>query len=533
MMTWSNSGNWEELLPKIAWSNHNLYLTDPFIVTPWQGLNMTRLLDDVRRDQMVSLHYSHFLRYRFYTNCQYFFSQNSVVPDIRNFEYGALSTIAVTPNLCLGEVRPWLDRLTANDQDRVITFYKRWTDFLKENYSLWKKTYHAGENPGPGAVEIYSHAAGDRGFVFIVNPQYWGRTVEVPLDSSRGFSATGQCEIEELYPTQQLRLTAQGPLVLLGSKLSVCVSAQQALVLEVKPPPQKVDSARLYGLPGTVESTPTGYLIKTRGPQGHSARFAVLLPPDSPGIAAARVRPDVPKQPKRLWAPTPLKVLAANEQGTLLEVTFRRNPAPTELREWQVQPGELADGVAAHWNAGLTGGRTFNFPLFVDVQQSDLALPLSDELADQLGLGPLANFTGAYVENAFSEVHETWIELTTGPATAPPGNLVTEETLPVHRPLAPLAKVTRKSWWLQTRFYLPFLNTLAAEPAFDEHPFLVLPLIRHRRVKEIRAWINAVPLAVQRYAYPRNRELGCYYAELIASGARGEQDNTLVLHMRF
>ena len=73
MMTWSNSGNWEELLPKIAWSNHNLYLTDPFIATPWQGLNMTRLLDDARREQMVSLHYSHFLPYRFYTNCQYFF----------------------------------------------------------------------------------------------------------------------------------------------------------------------------------------------------------------------------------------------------------------------------------------------------------------------------------------------------------------------------------------------------------------------------------------------------------------------------
>src|SRR2546430_2707893 len=64
MMTWSNSGNWQELLPKIAWSNPNLYLTDPFIITPWQGLNMTRLLDDARREQMVSLHHSHFLPYR-------------------------------------------------------------------------------------------------------------------------------------------------------------------------------------------------------------------------------------------------------------------------------------------------------------------------------------------------------------------------------------------------------------------------------------------------------------------------------------
>ena len=95
MMSWSNSGNWAELLPKIAWANHNLYLTDPYITAPWQGLNMTRLLDDVRREQMVAMHYSRFIPYRYLTNCQYFFSQNSIVPDIRNYRYGALSTIAL------------------------------------------------------------------------------------------------------------------------------------------------------------------------------------------------------------------------------------------------------------------------------------------------------------------------------------------------------------------------------------------------------------------------------------------------------
>ena len=82
MMVWSNSGNWSEFLPKIAWWSPNLYLTDPFIATPWPGLNMTRLLDDARREQMVSLHYTHFMPFRNYTNCQYFFSQNSIVPDI-------------------------------------------------------------------------------------------------------------------------------------------------------------------------------------------------------------------------------------------------------------------------------------------------------------------------------------------------------------------------------------------------------------------------------------------------------------------
>ena len=534
MMTWSNSGNWEELLPKLAWSNPNLYLTDPYIVTPWQGLNMTRLLDDVRREQMVSLHYSHFLPYRFYTNCQYFFSQNSIVPDIRNFEYGALSTIAVTPNLCLGEIRPWLDRLSAADQERVIGFYKRWTDFLKENFGLWKQTYHAGENPGLGAVEIYSHAAGNRGFIFVVNPHYWDRTVEVPLDSTMGFAVTGQCEVRELYPVERLRLTAQGPTVSLGRKLPVHVPAQQVLVLEVRPAPEKIESPRVYGLPGSLEATTDGYLIKTQGPQGHTERFAVLLPPGRPGIVAAEARPDVPKQPKRLWAPTPLKLLAANERGTLLEVTFRRNPAPTELREWQVQPGGLTEGIAAKRNAGFQGVKKLKFPLFVDAQDNDLELPISDELADRLGLGPVANFCGAYIDNAFGETQETWIDLKTGRENLPPGALVTVEALPARLPLNPLAKDSSKGWWLQTSFYLPFINSDGgAEPAFDEHPWLVLPLVRHKQVKEIKAWINGIALPVERYAYPRNRDLACHYADLLGSGARGEQENTLVVHLQY
>lgn len=533
MMTWSNSGNWEELLPKIAWSNHNLYLTDPFIVTPWQGLNMTRLLDDVRREQMVSLHYSHFLPYRFYTNCQYFFCQNSIVPDIRNFEYGALSTIAVTPNLCLGEVRPWLDRLPAAEQERVIAFYKHWTDFLKEHYDLWEKTYHAGENPGVGAVEIYGHGRGNRGFIFVVNPQYWGRTVEVPLDSTMGFTATGQCEIRELYPTERLRLTAQGPFATLGTRLAIHVPAQQVLVLEVRPAPEQVESPRVYGLPGSIEPDRDGYLIKTQGPQGHSTRFVVLLPPGSPGIVAAEARPDVPKQPKRLWAPTPLKLLAANEQGTLLEVTFRRKAAPTELREWKVCPGDLEEGLKAGWMASSPANKTLTFPLYVDVDEGGLELPLSDERAAQVGLGPLANFSGAYIDNAFSEIQKTWIELKTGEARPLPGALASTEVATARRPLDSLAKDPRKGWWLKTSFYLPFINTIGAEPAFDEHPRLVLPLVRHKQVKEIKAWVNGISLPVERYAYPRNRDLACHYADLLGSGAQGEQENTLVVHLQY
>jgi hypothetical protein len=61
---------------------------------------------------------------------------------------------------------------------------------------------------------------------------------------------------------------------------------------------------------------------------------------------------------------------------------------------------------------------------------------------------------------------------------------------------------------------------------------MVLPMLRHKQVTEITAWINGIPLPVERFAYPRNRQLACHYADLLGSGARGEQENTLVVHLQ-
>ncbi len=211
MMVWSNSGNWSEFLPKIAWWNPNLYLTDPFIATPWPGLNMTRLLDDARREQMVSLHYTHFMPFRNYTNCQYFFSQNSIVPDIRNYQYGALSSIAVTPNLCLAEIRPgWIACLRRNST-KSTAFYQRWTQFLKDHYSLWRQTYHVGDNPAPGGIEVYGHAEDGHGFVFVVNAELLVRRGADSPGRASGVQCSRVLRDRRVVSDRALVLTPEGP----------------------------------------------------------------------------------------------------------------------------------------------------------------------------------------------------------------------------------------------------------------------------------------------------------------------------------
>ncbi|MHB0998632.1 MAG: hypothetical protein ACYC27_05240 [Armatimonadota bacterium] len=532
MMTWSNSGNWGDFLPKIAWTNHNLYLTDPFIASTWQGLNMTRLFDDARREQMVSLHYSRFIPYRFLTNYQYFLCQNSASPEIRNYQYGALSTLAVTPNLGIGEIRPWLDKMPESDVKQVEAFYTKWTGFIKKNYKLWTKTYQVGENPGMGAVEVYSHAKDNHGFIFIVNPQYWDRTVEIPLNAELGFTGTGKCEIAELHPVEKLRLTAQGPFVSLGTKLPIKVAAQQVLVLEVRPAPEKITEPRLYGIPGTVETTADGYLLKTSGQQGVAERCAVLIPDGAQEIKSVDVSKDVPKQAKRLYADTPIKLVSSSKEGALIDFTYRRTPAPTELRAWTAKPGSITDGTtAANWTAGFDGGKELRFPLFVDTDDKSIELPMWDAEAFKHGFGALANFCGGYVENALSEMQETWINLrTTGRSRLTNAPIASTESIPELRPLSPLAKDSAKSWWVQTTVNIPFMYWAGgSEPSFDEHTLLVLPMVRQGRVKEIKAWVNGVPLTVQPYKYPRNRAIACFYADLIGTGALAG-DNKIVVY---
>jgi hypothetical protein len=87
-------------------------------------------------------------------------------------------------------------------------------------------------------------------------------------------------------------------------------------------------------------------------------------------------------------------------------------------------------------------------------------------------------------------------------------------------------------WWVCNTFHLPFMYTYGSEPAFDEHTVLALPMLRPERVESLSAWVNGEPLEMQKYRYPRNRALWCFWADLVGSGAAGGQ-NTLVLHIRF
>jgi hypothetical protein len=298
------------------------------------------------------------------------------------------------------------------------------------------------------------------------------------------------------------------------------VDAQQVLVLEVTPAREAVEP-RLFGLPGTVEESGSGYLAKVRGPQGTSGRLAAALPEGSPPITGCAVRQVLPREDRRQPSITTLTLVASDTRGALVDITFPRQQAPTELRTWTVRPGALSPGMEAGWCQEVPEGEPVSFPLS----------------ADTPALGPLAAFCGAYVDSAFGEDQEVWIDLLTDGPFAPDGAdagrarhpFTSREALPASHPLSPLATHPSTAWWLQTRFSLPFLPGYGCESRPGEHTLLVFPLLPHVGEVQLRAWINGAPLPIQLYSYPRNRALGCRYADLLGTAAT-HGDNTIILH---
>src|SRR5690606_29858491 len=132
-------------------------------------LNILKNLGDGRREQMVSVHERYFVPYTAFTNYEYYLAPNSRLADPHVFEYSFLQGLAVTPNIGLGEIRSFLDRIPSKDNLRVKSFIRYWLEFVREHYDVWRYTSRLGDPPGLGAAEVYGHIKEDRGFLCFVN----------------------------------------------------------------------------------------------------------------------------------------------------------------------------------------------------------------------------------------------------------------------------------------------------------------------------------------------------------------------------
>ncbi len=476
-LIWSNSGNWLELMPKLSWFNQNVYLTDPHPREYAPHLNSLKFLGDGRREQMVSVHESHFVPYRAFSNCEYYLTPRSRLSDSKTFEYSFLQGLSVTPNICLAELRPFLNRISRKDSERCIEFMKHWLHFIRNHFKEWKHTYRVGDLPGIGAAEIYAHVLNDGGYICLINQNPFPRTTHFILDQTIGLNRGRTYILNEIYPHTCPIIEQSLPYAQRGDTITCTMPAHSVRFIEIRPSPE-VACPAVYGLPSRIEKINGGYRILLRAPQGQKVQIGLALPVGQTiDYISARQTPTVPMYSFQAGA----RVVRQVNNLSRIEVQFPREQPPRELTAWNISPGNI-----------------------------DVVLPASD----------YKGFLGGLVHNAFTEDYEVQLDVHTKVTNPAEVRLPAIPVTPVPYHTLPAGKHTVYT----TKFNLPFIERYGFYPGYDDDMVLELAFSNPKDVSKIEAYINGAPVAVQRYSNPQCNEFKTFFIELTNNANPGIVD---------
>ncbi len=468
-LVWSNAGNWREFMPKLTWVNPNVYLTDPVIEKYSPTLNALKILGDSRRQQMVAMHDQYFVPFRALCNCEYYAFPRSRVPDLRVFEYSFLQGLAVTPNICPAEVRTFFNRIPGPQREACARFMRRWMDFVRHNFDLWKHTAIVGDAPGIGATEIYAHTRADRGFVCLVNQNPFPRTARFRLDKSIGLTAGESFLVSEIYPTETPIAEQALPSTSRGEGIACVLSPHSVRFLRIEPAQRPSRTLQVLGLPARVNRTSSGYDVLFSAPQGSTETIGMICPAgEAVAAVSARQKPSVTSY----TFPAAARLLEQTGNVARVEVKFPRGLAPRELADWRVLPGDIRTRLPADG----------------------------------------CHFLGGLVHGAFSEDYEVQLQVTTK-RDATQGSL--PPLPPPDQPETPRVPVAKRQTFI-TSFEVPFIEPpgFGCMPGYDDDTVLELAFDDPTAVNTIAARINGKLAEVRAYSYSRRSAFRSYYLDL-------------------
>jgi hypothetical protein len=491
----SNLG-WAPLVPKIACEMDGFYLTDPYVNTYFPSLNATKILDDSRRADMVRYFRDYLTPVEYFRNCEYFVCADSVIHDSALFEYGILQGLAVTPNLQLGESLALFDRLNSKQCEHAREFLAKWTQFVKDNWEYYHYTKILTDLPSVGQVEIYAHCKDNKGYIFLVNPNPFRIPAQFKLDETIGLSSSGGFLIKELYPEENcLPAIGRLPYKEYGDIIQYVVESQSCVVLSIEPASSD-NEARIFGLPACLQRIHDGYQIKLSYFQGNHKRLFLQLPSNEKVISIYSEQEIPFSQENDLYS---------------FSITFPKEKVEPELHQWVICEASLDSGLKQSFHQGIDGD-TITFPVLRHFLSDKDALTYKRSL-DELSLSLPATFLGAYIENLLNEKYAISLKIQTENTNIiedyeskkqssqfVSDTLYTETTLSEDQKT--LIQVGCKEFWFSSKFEVPFVQKYIP-PDYYHHNFIMLNFFRPEQIKNIRAWINAIEVEVNRYGYWR------------------------------
>jgi hypothetical protein len=254
--------------------------------------------------------------------------------DHLGWRYSLLSSIAIAG---------WnnvLNMIPARDVEEYRAFseadrrwFRRWLEWTELNKEYLRHTRTILGQPAFGKVDGTSALLGDRGYVFLFNPNGRRLSAQLALDATIGLKVQGRFVLKELYPLENRLIGKPGAGVWTsGDRVSIDMDGGSALVLDLQPAPPEVTRPMLFNAPGS--ATLEGGVLTLDGVGGEVGTTVELLALLPRGLTATAVH--VNGQPADFTMGS----------GGALSVTARFEGAP--FRHYQQ--------IGAH-DAAFSGGR--------------------------------------------------------------------------------------------------------------------------------------------------------------------------------
>lgn len=200
--------------------------------------------------------------------------------DYLGWRYSVISSIGTAP------FNHVVNLLPARDETEFRHFrpedqrwLRQWLDWTDRHRATLKHLRPILGPPVLGRIDGTAAIVGDRGFVFLFNPNYRELAAEFALDASLGLSRGQEFLLRELYPRAgRLRGKPRSGLWRLGDRVRLPIKGPEALVLEVVPA-HAIKRPALLNVTG--QASLQGGALTLSGVEGEAGRtveLAVLLP---------------------------------------------------------------------------------------------------------------------------------------------------------------------------------------------------------------------------------------------------------------
>jgi hypothetical protein len=201
--------------------------------------------------------------------------------DVLGWRYSVISSIGTAP------FNHVVDLLPARDDTEFQHFrpedqrwLRQWMDWTDQHRATLKHLRPIIGPPVLGRVDGTAAIVGDRGFVFLFNPNYRELAAEFRLDASTGLTKGKEFLLRELYPRAG-RLLGRPELGAwsFGDTISLPMKGPEALVAELVPVTSVKLPALLNARGQATLHGDTLVLSDVEGEMGTSAVLSVLVPP--------------------------------------------------------------------------------------------------------------------------------------------------------------------------------------------------------------------------------------------------------------